>query len=305
MRHTLILNEALAEGLDLIGDKWTLSILREAFYGCTRFEEFRQNTGISKATLTRRLSTLTDAGVFRKQPAQTGTRKEYQLSRKGASLLDASLLALQWEAQWNQTNTQAKQVLSSIVHRPCGKPLKPKVVCAHCDEPIHYSHIQWLDSAAQFDDQVSSIKASHNKTRRRSTKAAAPEQANLIDLIADRWSILILMACFFDTTRFDTFINQLNIPSSILSERLRFMRAHGVLLKREYQQSPPRFEYSLTDKGKSLFPFVMVLRQWVNEVMLQQAPNQRLIHTDCGQALKFKLVCSSCGEQPGAGDISF
>ena len=305
MQQTLILNEALARGLDLIGDKWTLSILREAFYGHTRFEEFRQNTGISRATLTRRLATLTDAGVFRKQQAQSGLRKEYQLSKKGAALLDASLLALQWEAQWNESNFKAKKVVDSIVHESCGQKLEPKVVCAHCEEPIHYSEISWLDSDLNFDDQVSSIKASHAKTRRRSASNALPENANLIDLIADRWSILILVACFFDVTRFDTFISKLNIPSSILSERLKLMLEQDILLKMQPKQSSKRFEYGMTEKGRSLFPFVMMLRQWVNEVMLEQEPNQRLIHTGCGQPLRLKLVCSACGEKPEAAEISF
>ena len=213
MDKELVLNEALADGLNLIGDRWTLLILRESFYGFTRFEEFRQNTGISRATLTRRLKTLTDAEVFRKHSVGAGRRKEYQLSKKGAGLLNASLLALQWESDWNQSDAKAKSVMRSIIHQTCGQALRPKVVCTACHEPIHYSQIQWMDSDEKFEHQVSSIRASQNKTRRRSDNSSLPSQANLIDLIADRWSILILVACFFDISRFDSFIEKLNIPT--------------------------------------------------------------------------------------------
>ena len=305
MRQELILNETLAEGLDLIGDRWTLLILRESFYGFTRFEDFRQNTGISRATLTRRLNTLIEAGVFGKRAVQSGVRKEYQLTRKGVALLDASLLALQWEADWNQSNSKARQVIQSIKHKSCGQHLKPKVVCAACKEPIHYSQIKWLDSEQNFEVQVSSIKASHAKTRKRGTLNGSLVDANLIDLIADRWSILILVACFFDTSRFDTFIKKLNIPSSVLAERLRFMQEHGIMQRKEYEAKPLRFEYTLTDKGKSLFPFVMLLRQWVNEVMLELPSNPRLVHEPCGQPLRFALVCAACDEQPSASEIVF
>ena len=234
MRHDLILNEPLANGLDLIGDRWTLLILREAFYGFTRFEDFRKNLNISRATLTRRLKSLTDIGIFRKTNIDGRGRKEYQLSKKGAGLLDSSLLALQWESEWGVPDSKIQSVKSNLRHTKCGQPLEPVTVCAHCNEVIHYSDIQWLDQAQYLDKQAESIRASNNKHRRQKS-TLSKEQNGLVDIIADRWSMLILIACFMNIAMFDSFVKNLNIPSSILANRLQLLQSLDVLGREQYQ----------------------------------------------------------------------
>lgn len=85
---------AIAATLNILGDRWSLLIIREAFYGATRFGEFLTNTGISRNLLTERLNQLVEDGVMEKIPfADRGTSYAYQLTEKGRAL-DTILMAM-------------------------------------------------------------------------------------------------------------------------------------------------------------------------------------------------------------------
>jgi len=310
MNHQLILNEPIANGLDVIGDRWTLSILREAFYGCSRFDEFCERISISRATLTRRLRALIENEILYKAPyRESAKRFEYKFTQRGLSLMSSSLLALQWEAEWRDNNNRQSAVIKSLTHKVCGHQLSPKAVCRACKQPVRFDDVEWLDMAEQLDTQLQEIRASNARHRKSKTKLDQERLANdpgLISMVGDRWTILILIACFFNTKKYDAFIKQLNIPSSILAERLKFLSAAQVLKKEAYQSNPPRHEYRLTDKGKSLFPFIMSLRQWVIEQMVTMVPQaNRLVHTLCGNPLTIDVICGGCGQKPWPEDIEF
>ena len=87
----------IAQGLNIFGDKWVFLILRESFYGITRFKDFQTNTGIAKNLLTVRLNTLVDEGIFEKvNVGDKGTRYAYQVTEKGQSLKIIVFAILQW-----------------------------------------------------------------------------------------------------------------------------------------------------------------------------------------------------------------
>ena len=77
-------NCSIAQTLDVVGDPWTLLVVRDALWGVTRFDEFRRSLGIPRATLSTRLRDLVDHGVLEQRPIEEGaTRSEYVLTRKG------------------------------------------------------------------------------------------------------------------------------------------------------------------------------------------------------------------------------
>ena len=87
----------IVRSIEEIGDKWTLMIIRESFFGVSRFDEFQQGLNISKSVLTNRLNKLVQAGLLEKQAYQeenSRTRYEYVLTDKGADL-QMLLVALQ------------------------------------------------------------------------------------------------------------------------------------------------------------------------------------------------------------------
>lgn len=93
----------MVKALEVIGEHWTLLVLREAFYGVRRFEEMREHLGVARNILTQRLNALVEQEILQKVPYQEAgqrTRYEYQLSRKGATLLPALMALTQWADEY-------------------------------------------------------------------------------------------------------------------------------------------------------------------------------------------------------------
>ena len=86
---------SLARALEIVGERWTLLILRDAFYGVRRFGDFAVHLGIPRAVLSDRLKTLTAAGVLERTPTAQG-RDEYRLTTKGESLWPAVRALTAW-----------------------------------------------------------------------------------------------------------------------------------------------------------------------------------------------------------------
>jgi len=105
--------------------------------------------------------------------------------------------------------------------------------------------------------------------------------ANSVDLIGDRWTLLILRDAFLGVRRFDDFRRDLDIASNVLTNRLDTLVAAHILFTRPYQEHPPRHEYLLTEKGKDLFDVLMALWRWGDRWVGSHA-ERRIIHQECG-----------------------
>ncbi len=118
-RHTQTC--AIAGALNVLGDHWSLLLVREAFYGVTRFSDFQRNTGIAKTLLSDRLAFLEGEGLFVKEDVgERGTRYAYRLTEKGRAL-DTVLIALM---QWSNHHVFGRghePVL--LVDRSTGRPV--------------------------------------------------------------------------------------------------------------------------------------------------------------------------------------
>ena len=302
--NSLILNSAIADGLDVIGDRWSLLILREAFYGRSRFEEFIQYTGVSRSTLTRRLAALVGADILYKRPyGNSPKRFEYRFTENGTGLLGASLLAQQWQSQWAVKPSSAKEGV--LYHTACQHALPPVAICHHCKVALSFDDVSWLHLDQQLDNQLDEIRSMHKQRRVRDTGQSKSSVTDLVGLVGDRWTLLILISVFFGTCRYDDFSRRLNIASGILSERLKAMVSGGIMSRHSYQDNPPRYEYRLTSKGKSIYPFIMVLRQWVVRGLPASATVPALIHTPCNKPLVIDVACGHCKEKPWPQDIRF
>ncbi len=304
--NQFIINNAMAQGLDVIGDRWALLILRDAFLGRSRFEEFRLHTGASRTTLTRRLESLLAADVlYKRSYSASGTRFEYKLTEKGLGLFATALLCWQWEMEW--TDASPTELPPKLFHSTCQKPLKPKAVCRHCRDALEVSEVKWPEINQALDHQLDEIQ-SFSKRRVRSSAVKNQQDlslANVSDLIGDRWTLLLLIAAFFGVNRYDIFLKQLSIASNILTDRLNMLVDVGVFERVTYQENPPRSEYNLTVKGKSLYPLVMAMRQWVIDWLPAMDPSEQLLHVNCGKALVVEVVCGSCYQKPWPSDVTF
>src|SRR5437660_8083191 len=85
--------------------------------------------------------------------------------------------------------------------------------------------------------------------------------ARTLEVIGERWTLLVLRDAFLGVRRFDDFLRNLGIASNVLATRLQNLCEHGILERRLYQERPERYEYLLTDKGRDLQPVIGALMQ--------------------------------------------
>jgi len=121
---------SVARALSVIGDGWSLMLIRDAFYGRTRFSEFVAHSGAQKTVVSDRLKRLVADGVFARaeHPEHPG-RREYRLTAMGADLAHVLLALSAWGDRWLDKGEGAP---IRIVHRACGHDAGPRVVCGHC-----------------------------------------------------------------------------------------------------------------------------------------------------------------------------
>ena len=111
----------VARSVDLIGDRWSLLIVRDAFDGVRRFGDFQCGLGVARSVLTNRLKHLVEAGIFEVRPASDGTAyQEYVLTAKGESLFPVVVAFRQWAEQYL---FEADEARSQLVDTVTGQPL--------------------------------------------------------------------------------------------------------------------------------------------------------------------------------------
>ncbi len=127
--------------------------------------------------------------------------------------------------------------------------------------------------------------------------------AGALEVVGERWSLLIVRDVLLGVRRFDALQNDLGIARNVLQARLTRLVEHGVLERRLYQQRPPRHEYVLTEKGLDLWPTIVALLQWGDRHAATPAgPPVLLEHRGCGGAVDSHRICERCGKRMGPRD---
>jgi DNA-binding HxlR family transcriptional regulator len=125
-----------------------------------------------------------------------------------------------------------------------------------------------------------------------------------LEILGDRWTILIMRDAFRGIRRFDDFRRDLGIARPVLADRLKHLVDAGVLERRRYCERPPRDEYRLTPMGAALSPTLVALMRWGDEWLTDDGPPTTLIHEVCGEPLDQAFVCWHCNETFGSGQIA-
>jgi len=127
-------NCSIARALEVVGERWTLLILREVMLGHRRFEEIRRNTGVASNILSDRLETLVEHGVLkRRRYSEKPEAHEYRATEKGRKLQPVLTMLMQWGDRHMAPEAGPPRVL---VHTTCGHDSSPHLVCDHCGEPV-------------------------------------------------------------------------------------------------------------------------------------------------------------------------
>lgn len=273
---------AIGVTLGLLGDEWSLLILREALLGASRFVDWRARLPISNAVLAARLSRLTDAGLFLRGNG-------YRLTERGADIWSILLSIWAWEDRWVTSHVER---LPGRVHRQCGKPFDPVLVCSACDTVVLAVDHTLEGGFGPSGSWERSVPAA--TTRRRSAGAEAGFFPETTALIGNRWSAALVGAAFLGVHRFSDFQRCLNTSPTMVADRIRTLRSLDVLSD----------DYRLTAKGVAFFPVVMSLVGW-GQRWFHAADGPALIHRHipCGADFVAALDCSSCGDRLARKDV--
>lgn len=142
---------SIAGALAVIGDRWTVLILRDVFRGVHRFSELQDSLGIARNLLSARLGKLVAAGVLEKLPYQDRpVRYDYRLTDKGRDLSPALIALMGWGDRWAADG----QPSTVLVHDECGTPLEQRVECPCCDQDITPRHIRSRPGPGRRTDRV-------------------------------------------------------------------------------------------------------------------------------------------------------
>jgi len=279
--------------LEVIGDTSTLLILEASWLGARRFAELRSRTGILKPLLSDRLKRLIAADILEKRLySQAPRRFEYHLTKKGRGLYWTSLMMLRWERKWAPPDGKIEIILR---HRTCGAVFDPVPICCACRQEVTAREVDWAEGPG-----VGLMAATYSRRRRyRDMAADRPAESTLLDHVAqitgDRWASLVLRSIFTGLRKFDEICEDTAIATNILSERLSWLCAIGVLAMHPYSERPARFEYRLTAKGIDYYSILLMLLQWGDKYYVSpEGPPLRLTHTPCGSELEAIVACSAC-----------
>jgi DNA-binding HxlR family transcriptional regulator len=136
MRHRALEQQpcSIARSVAILGERWTMVILRQAFQRERRFEDIQRGLGIARNILADRLALLVDEGILERRRYQDRPpRHEYRLTQKGRDLYPVLLALMQWGDKYTAGDAGPPMLL---VHEPCGHQTEPQFVCSHCGEPI-------------------------------------------------------------------------------------------------------------------------------------------------------------------------
>jgi DNA-binding HxlR family transcriptional regulator len=119
--------------------------------------------------------------------------------------------------------------------------------------------------------------------------------ARALEVVGERWSMLIVRDAFYGVSRFNDFLGHLDIPRAVLTARLRALVEAGVLHKEPYQDSPVRYGYHLTEAGRDLWLPLHSLARWGEKHASSNATRIMFTHDACGHRLSPSGMCVPCG----------
>lgn len=129
--------------------------------------------------------------------------------------------------------------------------------------------------------------------------------ARTLEVVGERWTLLILRDAMMGVTRFETFQRRLGIAPNMLTKRLRALTDAGILERRPYSERPERHEYALTERGRELFPVVMGLMRWGDAHLSPRGAPALVRHAGCEGEVDGRGVCGACGAAVGVDEVTW
>ena len=139
--------------------------------------------------------------------------------------------------------------------------------------------------------------------------------ARAMEVVGDRWSILLLREAYYGVTRFDEFEYYVGVAPNILSSRLKKLVDAGIMTRVQLPEHAGRYQYMLTDKGRSFFPAYLALKKWGDDWLAEpEGPQVVVRDRESGRPIEYPAMLSSTGKPlrledvevvAGSGAVSF
>ncbi|WP_053853300.1 helix-turn-helix domain-containing protein [Streptomyces sp. NRRL B-24085] len=126
--------------------------------------------------------------------------------------------------------------------------------------------------------------------------------ARALEIVGERWTLLVIRDALYGVRRYNDFLVHLGIPRAVLATRLQMLTEEGILEKRRYQESPPRDEYVVTERGIALWPALRALGRWGREHHGESAL-RTFHHAECGTELGSWGECPACATVVPVADV--
>lgn len=155
---------SVVRSLDLLGDRWTLLLIREVVFGTRRFDDFAAHLGIARNVLSARLAKLVEAGILMQEPLQAeGRRQGYRLTGMGEDLLPVLMALMQWGDRWLQT---PDTIPVRVVERSTGKALPPLAVRNAAGKQLGLADLDWEPGPGAGHPLMAPLVAAYEAQRR-------------------------------------------------------------------------------------------------------------------------------------------
>lgn len=128
--------------------------------------------------------------------------------------------------------------------------------------------------------------------------------ARALELVGERWTLLIVREALHGEARFDGFLANLGVARNVLADRLAGLVDHGICQRVRYRERPPRYEYRLTDMGRDLVGVVIPLLEWGDRYLAPEGPPRFVEHEGCGGHVVGRLVCERCDRQVANEEVT-
>jgi DNA-binding HxlR family transcriptional regulator len=264
--------------IDLVGDVWTLRMLREAAAGANRFEHFVNALALPRATLASRLERLTAGRLL---------DADYGLTESGRDAIGTVLLLQQWDDRY--------VARASLPRHRCGKRLTLSLGCRRCGGAVTTASVKALDFPAPRRDPSPAL------PRYRRQRSELAEVLTAEHCLGDRWLALVLGAMLFGLGRFRDLVLALDIAPNVLSHRQKLLLTNEIAARAADDE-----RLVLTRKGRALFPAIVALAAWGERWLTPRWRTRAgfdLLHRPCGEWLSSRLACASCDEELQLADL--
>ena len=291
---------AAQRSIAVLGDAWTLRILRTVFRGKRRYGDFIKEFGVSRAVLTDRLNKLVAHEVLLRDTREGG-HPAYRLTERGLDLWPMFLAMWVWETDWGtgqDQDTWAPDVpRRQVVHTACGHTMLPQFKCLHCHQVVLPFETAAAPAAPAAPTLAPAaplvITSAFRRDRQDALHSTSTLQAQrLVRVIGDRWNSAVVAAAFRAVRTFSGFEQALGIGPAQLSARLAELQKLGILSSRAYAGA--RLEYRLTQAGIALYPVTLELVRWGNRWYWPGTPVFAVEHLLCQHILEARWHCGHC-----------